>query len=106
MRAALETTGSTIMIAWSPPGWLCARRGGVFVKTVIASNGMAERLVQERHEAAAPLAASPCASYTLFSPIRNMSRAVMRAVAGEAGFLAVPVDRRPDAADVVLLLPQ
>ena len=50
-----------------------------------------------------PLAASPCASYALFSPIRNMSSAVMLAVARKAG-LHPSVHRRPDAADVVLLL--
>ena len=40
-RAALATTGSIIMIACSPPGWLCARRGGVLVSTVIARERIA-----------------------------------------------------------------
>ena len=33
LRAALASIGSMIVMPCMPPGWLCARRGGVLVRT-------------------------------------------------------------------------
>ena len=101
-RAALAITGSTIMIACSPPGWLCARRGGVFVSTVMARDRIASRLVEQRHEAAA---ASRVALRLVGAVLADeeQSRASEPAVLGEAGLHAA-VHRRADAADVLLFL--
>ena len=41
------------MIACRPPGWLCARRGGVFVSTVMRARAHRLGLIEQRHEAAA-----------------------------------------------------
>ena len=61
LRAAFASTGSKIMIACRPPGWLCARRGGVLVSTVIARERIASGWYRSDTKRL-PLAASPCAS--------------------------------------------
>jgi hypothetical protein len=81
-------TGSTIMMACSPPGWLCAP-WGVFVKTVIAR---AHRLRLSQRTKRLPLAA-PCAS-SRCSPMVNMFRQSARPWQADGGHAA------DDAADV------
>jgi hypothetical protein len=66
-RAAFAMTGSMSMMPCMPPGWLCARRGGVFVSTVVARMRIAGGWYRREMMRPVPMA-SLRGSYPLFSP--------------------------------------